>query len=101
MRAAIKIDEDFIPISEFKANATSVLARARANGTPVVVTQNGRPAGVFLSPAAYDALVEQARFLAAVHEGLADADAGRLSSTAAVKRRLAGKRPAAKRRQKS
>lgn len=98
MRAAIKIDEDFMPVSEFKANAASVLARAREHGTPVVITQNGRPAGVFLSPAAYEELVEQARFLASVREGLADADGGRVLSSAALKRRLAGKTKA--RRQK-
>jgi predicted transcriptional regulator len=41
-----------------------------------------------LSPKAYDALTEQARFVAAVNEGLADVDAGRLIDHDAVTARL-------------
>ena len=54
----------------------------------MVVTQNGRPAGVLLSPKAFDALTERARFFAAIEEGLADGDAGRVHTHGAVVRRL-------------
>jgi prevent-host-death family protein len=82
----VRISEDFVPISEFKAEAAEWL-RKTADG-PIVVTQNGKPAGVLLSPQAFDELVERARFIAAVEEGLADADAGKVHSHAEVKRRM-------------
>ena len=85
---SIRISEDFVPVSEFKAQAADWLRRIGETGTPVVVTQNGKPAGVLLSPQAFDELAETARFVTAVHEGLADAEAGRTQTHGAVKRRL-------------
>lgn len=49
-----------------------------------IFTQNGRPAAVLLTPAAFDRLAAQARFHAAIDEGLADAFAGRLDDDAAL-----------------
>jgi len=85
---SVRLAENFVPISEFKAEAADWLRRLAEDGAPVVVTQNGRPAGVLLSPRAFDELTEQARFVAAVEAGLADADAGRTRSHAAVVKRM-------------
>jgi antitoxin YefM len=85
---SVRISENFVPISEFKADAADWLRRLAETGTPVIVTQNGRPAGVLLSPRAFDDLTESARFVAAVEEGLADADAGRLRNHATVVKRM-------------
>jgi prevent-host-death family protein len=84
----IRISENFVPVSEFKARAAQWLRQAGETGAPVVVTQNGKPAGVLLSPEVFDKLTEQARFVAAVEEGLADANAGRVQSHNAVARRM-------------
>lgn len=84
----VRISENFVPVSEFKAQAAEWLRKAGETGAPIVVTQNGKPAGVLLSPQAFDELTEQARFVAAVEEGLADADAGRVHSHASVERRM-------------
>jgi prevent-host-death family protein len=75
----VRVSEDIVPVSEFKAQAAEMLRRVGETGQPLVITQNGKAAGVLLSPAEYDRLTERARFVAAVGEGLADADAGRLS----------------------
>ena len=78
--AELKVSEDIVPMSEFKARAKEWLGRVARSDAPVVITQNGRAAGVLLSPKAYDLLTERARFVAAVEEGLADTEAGRLVS---------------------
>lgn len=83
--------ESFVPISEFKAEAADWLRRLAEDGAPVVVTQNGKPAGVLLSPRAFDELTERARFVAAVEEGLADANAGRTGTHAAVVKRMSAR----------
>jgi PHD/YefM family antitoxin component YafN of YafNO toxin-antitoxin module len=46
--------------------------------TPLVITQNGKAAGVVLSPERFDELTERARFSEAVNAGLADSDADRV-----------------------
>lgn len=77
---AVRISEGIVPISEFKAQATDLLRRVAESGEPLVITQNGKAAGVLLSPRSYDELTERARFLAAIDEGLADVEAGRVHS---------------------
>ena len=81
----IRTADGIVPVSDFKAHIAQWLDKVTETDAPVVVTQNGRAAGVLLSPAAYDALTEQARFVAAVQAGLADAEAGRVRSTAEVR----------------
>ena len=78
MPKAFHVSEDILPIGDFKTHAGQVLRRLREDGRPVVITQHGRPAGVLVSPGEYDRLRERERFVEAVHEGLADADAGRV-----------------------
>lgn len=92
---AVRVSENFVPVSEFKAQAAEWLRKVGETGAPVIVTQNGKPAGVLLSPQAFDQLTEQASFVAAVNAGLADAGAGRVQPhavvTKQVKARFGGK----------
>ena len=84
----IRVSDDIVPISEFRARASKVLEDAANRGAPLIITQNGRPAGVLLSPAEFDRMRERERFLEAVAEGLAAADAGRTLDTAEVRRKV-------------
>lgn len=80
----IHVKDDIVPIAELKAHLSEVVRGLPARRRPVVVTQNGKPAAVILSPAEYDRLSHHARFVAAVEEGLEDIDEGRVLSDAAV-----------------
>lgn len=80
----LHISEDILPIADFKARASEVVRRLKEHRRPVVITQSGRPAAVLLSPEEFDRLTYRARFLEAVGEGLADADAGRVVSDEAL-----------------
>ena len=84
----VRVSENFVPVSEFKAQAAEWLRKIGESGTPLVVTQNGKPAGVLLSPLAFDELTEQARFLSAVNQGLKDAEASRGQPHAEVVKRM-------------
>ena len=92
----VRISQDFVPVSELKAGAAEVLRRLGETDAPVVVTQHGRPAGVLLSPRAFDELTERGRFVSAVNEGMADALGGRVvphaEATQRMKARFPGKR---------
>src|SRR5215467_14354014 len=69
--------EDIIPIAELKANMSEIVRGLDDRPRPLVVTLNGKPAAVVMSPREYDLLSYRARFLDAVNEGLADVHAGR------------------------
>jgi antitoxin YefM len=82
--ATVRVSEDIVPVSDFKAQASEWLRRIAGSGHPLVIAQNGKPAGVLLSPAAFDELSERQRFLAAVQEGMAHEQAGRSHTTEEV-----------------
>lgn len=87
---ALKISKDVVTLAEFKSQAAALLERISASSQPLLITQNGKPAGVLLSPAEFDRLQEQeaARFVAAVSRGLHDADSDKVLSTAQARTRL-------------
>jgi prevent-host-death family protein len=84
----VRLSEDVVPIGHFKGQAARWLKRAGQTGQPVVITLNGKVAGVVLSPAEYDRLQDRLRLLEDVLAGMQDADAGRLHSTAEVRKEL-------------
>ena len=76
--AILQVAEDIVPIAEFKAHLSEVVRDLRDRGRPLVITQNGKPAAVLLSPEDFDKLTYQSRLVAAVKEGLEDLNAGRV-----------------------
>lgn len=85
---SLQVSEDILPLGEFKAQLSEKLRELKGRRRPLVVTQNGRPAAVVMSPEAFDRLTEQQRFMAAVNEGLEDLAAGRTLSSEEVFARL-------------
>lgn len=75
---SMRISEDIIPLGEFKAQAASIIKQLHEHGKTLVITQNGRPACVVMSPAEFDIMRERQAFLEAVAAGLGDAEAGRV-----------------------
>lgn len=94
----LQISKDIVPLGEFKAGAAQILKRLAGSRSPLVLTQNGRPAAVMLSPQEFDRLRERERFLESVAMGLADAEAGRVVDTDELRRRLAQHRTESTRR---
>ncbi len=72
----ISIQDDIVPIGEFKTHASRIVRGMRETGRPVVITQHGRPTGVLISPEDFDRFTERERFVAAVEQGLAESKAG-------------------------
>ena len=92
----LRVAQGIVPISQFKSEAPRWLRRVAESGEPVVITVNGKPAGVLVSPAEFDRLQERQRFLESVGAGVADAEAGRTIGPAELRRRLAAKRASVK-----
>jgi len=89
---SIRIASDIIPLGEFKTGLSACLKKVQATGHPLIITQNGRPAGVLLSPAEYDTLVYRKQFVESVEQGLMAAESGEVYSAGEVRKILAEKR---------
>ena len=85
----LSVSDGVIPLGEFKTHAARYL---RDLDGPVVITQNGRPAGVLLAPGEYDRIREQQSFLESIATGMADAQAGRVMDEEALQEQLAAAR---------
>ncbi len=81
----ISVASDIVPLSEFKAAISKWLKTVQQSGQPIIVTQNGRPAGVLLSPREFDQLRQAKLFISSIQRGLADAGAGRVFDTSQLK----------------
>jgi len=85
----ISISNDIVPVGKFKVGISKFLKSVNLSKRPLVITQNGKPAGVLLSPSEYDELKYQKAFLDSVGRGLSDADSGRMITTKELKAQLA------------
>ena len=72
----LRVADDIVPIHELEAHLSERIRELRTRGRPLVVTQDGKATAVLLSPEEFDRLARSERFVAAVEDGLAQADAG-------------------------
>ena len=99
---AIKLNRDILPISEFKAQASSLIRDVRESNRSIVITQNGEPAAVLISPEEYDFLQdERARYLEKIDSGLADSQSGRVLEDDELTRRLETRHKGSRKRKAS
>jgi prevent-host-death family protein len=73
----VQVSQDIMPAAELKATLGDVLRRLDER-RPIIVTLNGKAAAVLMSPAEFDRLTYEQRFIAAVNEGLKDVEEGRV-----------------------
>jgi len=73
-----QVSEDIVSLSDFKNQASKMLHQMQHSQRPIIITQNGRPAGVLISPAEFDLFSERSRFIQAVQSGLDDVAQGRV-----------------------
>lgn len=68
----ISISKDVFPLGVFKSKASGILKQLNHSQRPVVITQNGSPAAVLITPETYDEMVSKQEFMASVEQGLKD-----------------------------
>lgn len=88
----INVSTDIIPIGELKKKFSQYLSNLGTTGHPLVITQNGKPAGVLIAPAEYDDLVYKKSFIDSVYRGLSDFETGKVNSTAELQEELQKRR---------
>ena len=81
--------EDIVPLSSFRADVTRLMSQTRQTHRPVIVTQNGRAANVFLDVADYQKLIDRVDLMMDIYEGEKDIAARRVHSTEDVRNAVA------------
>ena len=81
--------EDIVPLSSFRADVTRLMSQTRQTHRPVIVTQNGRAANVFLDVTDYQKLIDRVDLMMDIHKGENDIAAGRVHSTEDVRKAVA------------
>jgi prevent-host-death family protein len=84
----IVTSKDIVPLNEFKTRASRLLRQLREGRRPLIITRNGKPAGVLITPEEFDRIRERDRFIEAVSTGLADSVAERVLDDHEMEERL-------------
>jgi len=88
----MSVSNDIVPIGKFKASISKWFKSIHDTGHPLIITQNGKPAGVLLSPSEYDELVYKRAFLDSINRGIADAESGKIYNSEELKGELRKRR---------
>ncbi len=74
----INVAQGIVTLGDFKAKAATMLRELGQGEEPMVITQNGRPAAVMMSPAAFEAMRDKQRLLEQITQGVQDIETGRV-----------------------
>ena len=88
MNTAMRFSEDVVPLGDMKVNPGRVVRHVDETGRPVLLTSHGRGVAVVQALSEFEAAQDEREFMRAVVAGLADIEAGRVSSIEDVKLRL-------------
>jgi len=65
----ISLKEDINSVSYFKSNFNQILDKMGENHRPMILTQNGKSAGVFLDIKTWENLIKKIQVLKMINEG--------------------------------
>ncbi|MBK7103667.1 MAG: type II toxin-antitoxin system Phd/YefM family antitoxin [Ignavibacteriae bacterium] len=84
----ISVSSDIIPVGQFKSSLAKYLKDLQIRKNSLIITQNGKPAGVLVSPKEFDELRETKLFIDSISRGLADSENGEVLTTSQIRTEL-------------
>jgi prevent-host-death family protein len=84
----ILVSNDIIPVGQFKSGLSKYLKEIQNKRNSLIITQNGKPAGVLISPSEFDDLRQTKLFIDSISRGLLDSEKGEILSTAKLRSEL-------------
>ena len=84
----ITISNDIIPVGQFKSGLAKYLREIQEKKNSLIITQNGKPAGVLISPSEFDELRQTKLFIDSISRGLSDSEKGEKYTTSQLKKEL-------------
>lgn len=88
----IVVANDIIPVGQFKSNMAKYLKEIQSKRNSLIITQNGKPAGVLISPSEFDELRQTKLFINSISQGLSDSEKGEVLSTSQLRSELQKRR---------
>jgi antitoxin YefM len=67
--AQLRPSTDVLPVTEFRANTSSMLTRLHATKRPLVLTQHGRSTAVVMDVSVYEDMLDQIAILRDIRTG--------------------------------
>jgi antitoxin YefM len=93
----ISVSNDIIPVGQFKAGLANYLKEIQNKRNSLIITQNGKPAGVLISPSEFDELRQTKLFIDSISRGLSNSEKGKVMSTSQLQSELHKSRTAKER----
>lgn len=84
----ILVANDIIPVGQFKSGLAKYLKEIQDKRNSLIITQNGKPAGVLISPSEFDELRQTKLFIDSISRGLSDSEKGAVLSTSQLRNEL-------------
>jgi len=84
----IVVANDIIPVGQFKSSLAKYLKEIKSKRNSLIITQNGKPAGVLISPAEFDELRQTKLFIESISRGLSDSEKGQVLTTSQLRSEL-------------
>ncbi len=84
----INVSSDIIPVGQFKSGLAKYLKEIQEKKNSLIITQNGKPAGVLISPSEFDELRNTKLFIESISRGLSDSEKGNRLTTSELKKEL-------------
>lgn len=88
----ISVSNDIIPVGQFKSSLAKYLKDIQVNKNSLIITQNGKPAGVLISPNEFDELRETKLFIESISKGLSNSEKGEVLTTSQLRTQLKNRR---------
>jgi len=84
----ILVANDIIPVGQFKSGLAKYLKEIQNKRNSLIITQNGKPAGVLISPSEFDDLRQTKLFIDSISRGLSDSEKGEVLTTSQLRSEL-------------
>jgi prevent-host-death family protein len=81
----ILVANDIIPVGQFKSGLAKYLKEIQYKRNSLIITQNGKPAGVLISPSEFDDLRQTKIFIDSISRGLSNSEKGELFSISQIR----------------
>ncbi len=73
----VQLDKDIQPLSEFRANAASMIEKIKTEHRPLVITQHGKSSAVLLDVGDYEQMIDTIELLREINQARQEIEDGK------------------------
>ena len=84
----VNFENDIKPLSEFRANAASLVQQVKDTKRPLIITQHGKSSAVLIDVSAYQAIMDELELLQEIQLAERQITEGKVFTSAQVSQRI-------------